>query len=334
MADMHVMQQSVKLWLDWCDPVLENIYTSMHTHTDTHKYTVCVDMKHCELEQCGETADRRWWCWVMSNTVDSRGLGLVWKKRKISPYRKAGVESLTSSVWSWCRVHVWPEWKVDIMLLLHWEWKHVELKIECHPQYMLKPAQSCCIVQVVVVEVVNSHKQLKDILNLIVNKSNHTVRCSDDVGVLFVLWPFIPWHQSVKPVIIIIIIIIVVSCISRASMTQWKRTTACKSFTSLDKTTPRFVQNCFVRDAFCLPLDTWQVLPCSHCFHRSFSNYSLPASAGLRPAVGRLARPPQQPPSGKCCQTGPKFSSDSRIKTDVAWRATVPSQKKSWRKKL
>lgn len=60
MADMHVMQQSVKLWLDRCDPVLENIYTSMHTHTDTHKYTVCVDMKHCELEQCGETADRRW----------------------------------------------------------------------------------------------------------------------------------------------------------------------------------------------------------------------------------------------------------------------------------
>lgn len=52
---------------------------------------------------------------------------------------------------------------------------------------MLKPAQSCCIVQVVVVEVVNSHKQLKDILNLIVNKSNHTVRCSDDVGVLFML---------------------------------------------------------------------------------------------------------------------------------------------------
>lgn len=36
MADMHVMQQSVKLWLDRCDPVLENIYTSTRTHTQTH----------------------------------------------------------------------------------------------------------------------------------------------------------------------------------------------------------------------------------------------------------------------------------------------------------
>lgn len=212
-----------------------------------------------------------------------------------------------------------------------WSWK-----LNVTLQYMLKPAQSCCIVQVVVVEVVNSHKQLKDILNLIVNKSNHTVRCSDDVGVLFMLWPFIPWHQSVKPVIIIIIIIIVVSCISRASMTQWKRTTACKSFTSLDKTTPRFVQNCFVRDAFCLPLDTWQVLPCSHCFHRSFSNYSLPASAGLRPAVGRLARPPRQENVAKQVLNFHRIPESKQMWHDKRPYQAIgnTSQKKSWRKKL
>lgn len=80
----------------------------------------------------------------------------------------------------------------------------------------------------------------------------------------------------------------------RASVTQVNTTAAYKNFTSLGRTTPRFLKNCFVRDAFCLPADTWQVLPCCRGFHRSFSNYNLPTSAALWPAVSRLPCPPPQ----------------------------------------
>lgn len=53
----------------------------------------------------------------------------VWSKKKkrkeISPFWNAGVESLTSSVWSRHRVHTWPKWKADIMFLRYWEWRRV-----------------------------------------------------------------------------------------------------------------------------------------------------------------------------------------------------------------
>lgn len=251
----------------------------------------------------------------------------VWseKKRKISPFRNAGVESLTSSVWSWCRVHVWPEWKVDIMLLLYWEWKHVELKNWMSPFSSCWNLHSCCIVQVVVVEVVNSHKQLKDILNLIVNKSNQTVRCSDDVGVLFMLWHFIPWHQSVKPVIIIIIIIIVVSCISRASMTQWKRTTACKSSTSLDKTTPRFVQNCFCERPFVFLSTPDKCYLCPFAFIAVSQIIAcLPPLVFGLPSADWLVHLDNLPVENVAKRVL-NFHRIPWIKTDVAWQATVAS---------